>query len=319
MKARIIGTGSYAPVYIMSNDELAQMVDTNDTWIREHTGIEERRITDQGTVAMASEAAKLALADSGIKPEEVDLILIATVTPDYSFPNTASMVQAELGAVNAVGFDLSGACSGFLFAMNTANAYICSGMYKNVLVIGAETLSKIIDWSDRSTCILFGDGAGAVVMQAADTGILATEMGSDGSKGMVLYCEGRPHKNTITNRESDGEKLHMDGSEVFKFAVRRIPDTIKRTLEMAGVTADEVDYFVLHQANKRIIEAAARRLNIPMEKIPTNIERYGNLAAASIPLVLDEMNREGRLKRGDRILMSGFGAGLSWGSALIEW
>lgn len=319
MKAGIIGTGSYAPAHIMSNDEIAGMVDTNDVWIREHTGIEERRITDQGTVSMASEAARKALTDAGVTSEQVDMILVATVTPDYSFPNTASQVQAEIGAVNAVGFDVSGACSGFLFAMNTANAYLRSGMYQTILVIGAESLSKITDWTDRSTCILFGDGAGAVVMQAADTGILATEMGSDGSRGMVLYCEGRPLRNAVTRQESDGEKLRMNGSEVFKFAVRRIPETINRTLAMADMTADQVDYFILHQANKRIIEAAAKRLHIPMAKIPTNIERYGNLAAASIPILLDEINREGKIKRGDLLMVSGFGAGLSWGSALIEW
>lgn len=319
MRARIIGTGSCAPAHRMSNDDIAKMVDTNDNWIQEHTGIKERCLSDRGTVFMASEAARRALKDSGLTEKDLDMILVATVTPDYNFPNTACQVQAELGADRAVSFDLSGACSGFLFAMNTANAYICSGMYKNILVIGAETLSKIVDWSDRTTCILFGDGAGAVVMQAADTGILAVEMGCDGSKGMALYCEGRPLKSPLADQESDGEKMHMEGADVFKFAVRRIPETIKKTLELADMTADQVDYFVMHQANKRIIEAAARRLEIPMEKIPINIDRYGNTAAASIPFLLDEMNRKGMLKQGNHILISGFGAGLSWGSALIKW
>jgi len=349
MKARIIGTGSYAPIHMMKNDDLAQLVETNDEWIQDHTGIKERRISDQGTVQMASEAARKALENSNITVEELDMILVATVTPDYSFPNTASLVQAQLGAKDIPCIDLSAACSGFLFAMNTANAYICSGMYKTILVIGAETLSKIIDWTDRATCILFGDGAGAVVMQAAESGIIAMEMGSDGSKGMVLYCEGRPLKNSITNQENptgyqyghaarkeetltgyqyghaarkeetDGEKLRMNGSDVFKFAVRRIPETIHKTLELAGMTVDQVDHFVLHQANRRILEAAARRLNLPMEKIPMNIDRYGNIAAASIPILLDELNRSGKLKRGQYVMTSGFGAGLSWGSALLEW
>jgi len=319
MKARIIGTGSYAPIHMMKNDDLAQLVETNDEWIQDHTGIKERRISDQGTVQMASEAARKALENSNITVEELDMILVATVTPDYSFPNTASLVQAQLGAKDIPCIDLSAACSGFLFAMNTANAYICSGMYKTILVIGAETLSKIIDWTDRATCILFGDGAGAVVMQAAESGIIAMEMGSDGYKGMVLYCEGRPLKNSITNQESNDEKLHMDGSDVFKFAVRRIPETIHKTLELAGMTVDQVDHFVLHQANRRILEAAARRLNLPMEKIPMNIDRYGNIAAASIPILLDELNRSGKLKRGQYVMTSGFGAGLSWGSALLEW
>jgi len=334
MKARIIGTGSYAPIHTMRNDDLAQLVETNDEWIQDHTGIKERRISDQGTVQMASEAARKALEDSDITVAGLDMILVATVTPDYSFPNTASLVQAQLGAKDIPCIDLSAACSGFLFAMNTANAYICSGMYKTILVIGAETLSKIIDWTDRSTCILFGDGAGAVVMQAAETGIMAMEMGSDGSKGMVLYCEGRPLKNPITEQEvltgyqyghaagkeeTDGEKLHMDGSDVFKFAVRRIPDTIHKTLELAGMTVDQVDHFVLHQANRRILEAAARRLDLPIEKFPMNIDRYGNIAAASIPILLDELNHSGKLERGQYVLTSGFGAGLSWGSALMQW
>ena len=364
MRARIIGTGSYAPIHTMRNDDLAQLVETNDEWIQDHTGIKERRISDQGTVQMASEAARKALEDSNITVAGLDMILVATVTPDYSFPNTASLVQAQLGAKDIPCIDLSAACSGFLFAMNTANAYICSGMYKTILVIGAETLSKIIDWTDRSTCILFGDGAGAVVMQAAETGIMAMEMGSDGSKGMVLYCEGRPLKNPITDQEvltgyqyghaakkeeiltgyqyghtarkeetltgyqyghaakkeeTDGEKLHMDGSDVFKFAVRRIPDTIHKTLELAGMTVDQVDHFVLHQANRRILEAAARRLDLPIEKFPMNIDRYGNIAAASIPILLDELNHSGKLERGQYVLTSGFGAGLSWGSALIQW
>lgn len=319
MKARILGTGSYAPVHMMSNDDMAQLVDTNDEWIQDHTGIKSRHITDRGTVYMASQAAKNALENSGIAVDELDMILVATVTPDYTFPNTACQVQAEIGATEVPCMDISAACSGFLFAMNTANAYICSGMYKTILVIGAESLSKILDWTDRATCILFGDGAGAVVMQASETGIISTEMGCDGGKGMVLSCQGVPLVNPLVELESDGGKMKMDGSEVFKFAVRRIPETINKALELADMTADQIDYFILHQANRRILEAAARRLNLTMDKFPVNIDQYGNIAAASIPILLDELNRSGKLKKGQKLMLSGFGAGLSWGSAVVEW
>lgn len=319
MKAKIIGTGSYAPVYTMSNDDIAKLVDTNDAWIEEHTGIKTRHLSSEGTASMASEAAKLALENAGIDVDEIDMILVATMTPDYSCPNTACQVQTLIGAKDVPCFDLSAACTGFVYAVNTANAYISSGMYKTILVIGAETLSKVIDWSDRSTCILFGDGAGAAVVQAAEKGIIATEMGSDGGKGMVLYGKAMPLDNPIVDNEWDGGKLHMEGSEVFKFAVRRIPETIHDTLKKADMTEGDVDYFVLHQANRRIIEAAARRLNLPLEKFPMNIDKYGNLAAASVPILLDELNRSGKIKRGQLLMMSAFGAGLSWGSTLLEW
>jgi len=319
MKAKIIGTGSYAPVHTMYNEDLSQLVETNDEWIQEHTGIKKRHISSEGTVQMAAKAANLALENSGLTISDIDMILVGTVTPDYNFPNTACQVQELIKATEIPCMDISAACSGFMFAMNTANAYIAAGIYKTILVIGAETLSKIIDWEDRSTCILFGDGAGVVVMQAADTGIIATEMGSDGSKGMVLYGSGAQLKNPIVEKEWDGGKLHMDGSEVFKFAVRRIPETIYSTLKKADRAIEEVDCFILHQANRRIIEAAARRLDLPIEKFPMNIESYGNLAAASVPILLDELNRQGRIKPGQLLMLSAFGAGLSWGSALIEW
>ena len=319
MKARILGTGSYAPVHVMSNDDIAKLVDTNDDWIEEHTGIRQRYLSSEGTVSMATQAAKKALDDSGIALDEIDMILVATVTPDYSCPNTACQIQAELGMKEVPCIDLSAACTGFVFAMNTANAYITSGMYKTILVVGAETLSKIVDWADRATCILFGDGAGAIVMQASEQGIIATDMGSDGSKGMVLYAGALPLINPIVERTDRTEKLSMDGSEVFKFAVRRIPETIKATLEKVDKTEAEVDYFILHQANRRIIEAAARRLDLAIEKFPMNIDKYGNLAAASVPILLDELNRQGKIKRGQLLMVSAFGAGLGWGSALLEW
>ena len=319
MKARIIGTGSYAPIHTISNEDIAKMVDTNDEWIEEHTGIKQRHLSSEGTAPMAAQAAKLALDNSGVGIEDVEMILVATMTPDYSCPNTACQVQALLGAKEIPCLDINVACTGFVSAINTANAYITSKMYKTILVIGAETLSKIVDWSDRGTCILFGDGAGAVVVQAADRGIITTEMGCDGTKGMVLYGSGAPLQNPIINDEEDGGKLHMDGSEVFKFAVRRIPETIYTTLKKADKSEDEIDYFILHQANRRIIEAAARRLNLPIEKFPMNIDKFGNLAAASVPMLLDELNRSGRIKEGQLLLLSAFGGGLSWGSTLLEW
>lgn len=319
MKGRIIGTGSYVPEHTMSNDDIAKLVDTNDEWIEEHTGIRQRHLSSEGTAQMSAEAAKLALKNSGISIDEIDMIIVATMTPDYSCPNTACQVQALLGIKDIPCMDINVACTGFVFAMNTANAYISSKLYKTILIIGAETLSKIVDWSDRATCILFGDGAGAVVMQAADTGVIISEMGCDGTKGMVLYGSGAPLQNPIIDDAGDGGKLHMDGSEVFKFAVRRIPETIYSTLKRANKTEAEIDYFILHQANRRIIEAAARRLNLPIEKFPMNIDKFGNLAAASVPMLLDELNRSGKIKRGQLLMISAFGGGLSWGSTLIEW
>ena len=318
MKARILGTGSYVPEHTMSNEDLSKMVATNDEWIQEHTGIKERHISDKSVADMAAKAAKKALENSNIKVAELDMILVATATPDYSFPSTACQVQERLNAKEIPCMDISVACSGFLFALNTAEAYIKTGMYKTILIIGAEMLSKMVDWTDRATCILFGDGAGAVIVQAADTGVMATQMGCDGTKGMVLYGGDIAYQNPIAEKESTG-KIQMDGSEVFKFAVRKIPDSILETLKIANKQVEDVAYFILHQANRRILEAAARRLNIPIDKFPMNIDKYGNVSAASIPLLLDELNRGGQIKRGQLLLLAGFGAGLSWGSALLEW
>ena len=319
MKAKIIGTGSYVPAHSMSNDEIAKLVDTNDEWIEEHTGIRQRHLSDEGTASMAAKAARRAMENSGVNLDEIDMIIVATMTPDYSCPNTACQVQALLGLRDIPSMDTNVACTGFVFAINTANAYITSGMYRTILVIGAETLSKVVDWSDRGTCILFGDGAGAVVMQSADKGIITAEMGCDGNKGMVLYGSGTPLQNPIVNDAGDGGKLHMEGSEVFKFAVRRIPETIHTTLKKAGKLEREIDYFILHQANRRIIEAAARRLNLPIERFPMNIDKFGNLAAASVPMLLDELNRSRQIKEGQLLMLSAFGGGLSWGSTLLEW
>lgn len=319
MKARILGTGSYLPEYIMTNDDIAKLVDTNDAWIQERTGIRERHLTDKGTVSMAYEASKRALDNCNLTAEDLDMILVATVSSDYLFPSTACQLQEKLGANQIPCIDLSAACSGFLFALNTAAAYIQSGMYKRILVVGAETLSRFVDWADRSTCILFGDGAGAVVMEASEEGIIAMDMGCDGSRGMVLYGAGYPIQNPIINQENDGGKLHMDGQAVFKFAIRQIPKTIQNVLSKCNMEIKEIDHFIMHQANQRILAAAAKSLKIPEEKMPVNIECCGNLAAASIPILLDECNKEGRFKRGDKMILSGFGGGLSWGSALLVW
>ena len=319
MRARIIGTGSYAPVHTMYNEDLAKLVDTNDEWIMEHTGIKRRHLSTEGTAILASKAAELALENSGLTIDEIDMIIVATMTPDYSCPNTACQVQAMLEATDLPCVDLSAACAGFVYAMNTANAYITSQMYKNILVIGAETMSKLVNWQDRGTCILFGDGAGAVVMQASETGIIAIDMGSDGSKGRVLCAKGAPLENPITNSVEADYKLYMEGSEVFKFAVRKIPETICATLAKVERDISEVDCFILHQANRRIIEAAARRLDLPIEKFPMNIDEYGNVSAASVPILLDELNRSGKIEKGQLLMLSAFGAGLSWGSSLIEW
>ena len=319
MLARILGTGSCLPEFRLTNDDLAHLVETSDEWIRERTGIRERRLTAVGTTAMAAEAAGKALADAGVAAGELDMILAATATPDYLFPGTACQVQAELGAAQAVCYDLSAACSGFLFALHAASAYIAAGMARTILVIGAETMSKITDWSDRGTCILFGDGAGAAVVRADETGILSADLGSDGSRGMVLPCRGRPLNSPAFREEGQGETIVMDGQEVFRFAVRTVPGTIRRALARADLAPEDIRYFLLHQANERILTSAAKKLGVPMERVPVNIGHCGNTAAASLPILLDEMNRAGKLARGDKIVLAGFGGGLTWGAVVLEW
>lgn len=317
---RIIGTGSYAPEQIVTNDDLAKIVETNDEWIRTRTGIGQRRIaTEEGTSDMAAKAAERALEQAGIAPGEVDLILLATSSPDFCFPNGASEVQARIGAENAVCFDISAACTGFVFALNTAHAYISTGIYKTALVIGSDVLSKLIDWTDRGTCVLFGDGAGAVVVQAAETGILGLKMHADGKKGGVLACGSRTNGNFLLGKKPEMSYMTMDGQEVFKFAVKKVPEVIGELLLETGTPMDEIKYFVLHQANYRIIESVAKRLKADLKRFPANMERYGNTSGASIPLLLDEMNREGLLKPGDKIILSGFGGGLTWGATLVQW
>ena len=320
MTSKIIGTGSYVPEQVVTNDDLARIVETNDEWIRTRTGIGQRRITlDEGTSHMAVEAAKRALEQAGMNAAELDIILVATSSPDHCFPACACEVQAELGAANAVAYDLSAACSGFIFALNTVQAFIKAGIYQTALVIGVDSLSKLTDWADRGTCVLFGDAAGAAVVRAEETGLIHMMMGSDGTKGSVLSCVARTSGNFLNGKTPKLGYMYMNGQEVFKFAVKKVPECTMQVLEESGNTVDDVKYFVLHQANYRIVESVAKRLKQPLEKFPMNMDRYGNTSGASIPLLLDELNREGKLKHGDKIVLAGFGAGLTWGAALIEW
>lgn len=324
MRTRIIGTGSFAPPKIVTNDALAEVVETSDEWIRTRTGIRERRISDSlGATDMAVEAARRALEDSGIQPEDIDIIITATTTADYCFPSAACEVQGAVGAINAVGYDISAACSGFIFALNTAHAFIKAGTYRTGLVIGVDNLSKVVDWTDRSTCVLFGDGAGAAVVRGfqdgTGKGLIQMEMGSDGRKASVLQCQSRTMGNFLTGTIPEPGYITMEGQEVFKFAVKKVPECIQKVLAESSTNIEEVKYFILHQANYRICESIAKRLKVSMDKIPMNIERYGNTSGATVPMLLDELNREGKLEKGDKLVLAGFGAGLTWGAVLLEW
>lgn len=320
MTTRIIGTGSYLPETIVTNDDLSKIMDTSDEWISSRTGIRKRHLVKkESTAFMCVEAAKRALKNAGMQAQELELIIVGTITGDYVTPSTACEVQAALGAHKAVAFDVNAACSGFLFALHTAYAYLQTGVYKNALLLGAETLSKIMDWSDRSTCVLFGDGAGAAVVRREEQGLLAFEQGSDGQRGHVLACRSRANNNPLVENPIELDYVHMDGQEVYKFAVSTVPKSINRVLDKVGLTAAEVDYYVLHQANIRIIQSVAKRLKLSEDKFPISLDHCGNISAGSVPILLDEMNRKGMLKRGDRIILSGFGAGLTWGTALLEW
>lgn len=322
MRAKIIGTGSCLPDRCVTNEYLSTIMDTSDEWIKSRTGIRERHLVSsetETTLTLAVKAAKAALADSGVLPEELGLILVATVSSDFITPSTACMVQKELGASHAAAFDINAACSGFLFALNTVDAYFQAGIYQTALIIGVETLSKIIDWKDHSTCVLFGDGAGAVVVKAAEEGLIASLQGSDGSGGDILICKNRTNNNPYISTGTDPDFLYMDGQEVFKFAVKKEPECINALLKQAGFDASDVTYYLLHQANFRIIASIARKLKLPLEKFPSNVSHCGNTSAASIPILLDEVHREGKLSEGDLLLLSGFGAGLTWGAALLRW
>lgn len=321
MKTRIIGTGSCLPEHVVTNDDLSRIMDTSDEWISSRTGIRERHLVKEETTAdMSAEAARRALDNAGIGAEEIDLIILGTVTADHLTPSCACEVQAMIGADRAVAFDVNAACSGFMFALHIANAYLQAGLYRTALVLGAETLSKIMDWSDRSTCVLFGDGAGAVVVRGDErAGLLAFDQGSDGARCSVLACPGRSNNNPLVETPQEPGYVHMDGQEVYKFAVTAVPASLHKTIEAAGLTVEDIDYFALHQANIRILQAVARRLHVPEDKFPVSLDHCGNISAASVPILLDEMNRKGLLKPGMKIAMSGFGGGLTWASAVIEW
>jgi len=318
----IIGTGSFVPEHKVTNDDLAKIVDTSDEWISQMTGIKERHITiKEGTTEMSVKAARLALEDAGVSAAEIELIIVATVTPDYFFPTTACLVQAELGVTAATSFDISAGCTGFIYALSVADQFVRSGMYKTVLVIAAEVLSKLTDWTDRNTCVLFADGAGAaVVARGEEEGIISIFTGAEGDTQGNLACIAAPLGNCYMDVQKTEPKLiYMNGKEIFKFAVTMMPECIEKVLEDSGYTLDDVTHIIPHQANTRIVEAAAKRLGIPQERFFMNIEKYGNTSGASIPIALDEMSRQGLLKAGDLLIIVGFGAGLTYGAELIRW
>lgn len=320
---KVTGTGSSLPEKIVTNFDIEKIVDTSDEWIQERTGIAQRHIsTGESVASLSYAAAKNALEMAGKSPEEVDLILVATCSPEMLLPCCACQVQSSLGAKNAVAFDINAACSGFVFGLSVANAYIQTGLYKNALIIGAEVLSKIVDWSDRSTCVLFGDGAGAVFVEGVESkkpGIISISQGSDGSKGMVLACEDRAIVNPYTENVQKPGYVTMDGQEVYKFAVRQVALCIEDALEKAGLKIEDVDHFVLHQANIRIIEGVAKRLKADYNKFPSNLKNVGNMSSATIPVLLDELNRAGAFKAGEKVVLSGFGAGLTYGACVMNW
>lgn len=323
-RSMILGIGAFAPEKVLTNHDLEKMVDTTDVWIRERTGIERRHILEKGKTNsdQAAEAALRALKDAGLKAKDIDCIIVATITPDHFFPSTACGVQAKIGAVHAAAFDLSAACSGFLYGLTLANGLVMTGHYRHVLVIGSEVLSRFIDWEDRATCVLFGDGAGAVVVGPADgkRGILGAYMKSDGRLGHLLSLPGGGATHPSTHETVD-KRLHylkMEGKEVFKHAVRTMVDAAEHSLKETGVHASDINLLITHQANVRIIDAVAERVDIASEKIFVNLKDYGNTSAASIPIALDQCKREGRLAAGSKCLLIAFGGGFTWASCLIQ-
>ncbi|VBB05661.1 3-oxoacyl-[acyl-carrier-protein (acp)] synthase iii [Lucifera butyrica] len=321
----IIGLGCYVPEKIVTNKDLEKIVDTSDEWIVDRTGIRERRVVseDMATSDLAVKAAQKALADAGVAGEEIDLIIAATATPDMAFPSVACLVQAEIKASKAAAFDLTAGCSGFVYALVVGSQMIKAGLYKKVLVIGAETLSRILDWTDRNTCVLFGDGAGAAVLGAVDAGcgIIGAHLGADGAGGDLLKLPAGGSR-LPASAETVSQRLHfvhMNGNEVFKFAVKVMGEAAVKALESAGLSSKDVDYLVPHQANIRIIQSAAKRLKLPIEKVIINVDKYGNTSAASIPIALDEAVKSGKIKNGDVAVLVGFGAGLTWASCVLKW
>lgn len=321
MIGKICGTGSCVPEAVWDNQKLAELVDTSDEWVRERTGIARRHIAaeEETAACLASKAARAALQNADMKAEEIDLIITATISSGDIMPGISCEIQKSIGAVHATCFDLNAACTGFLFALNTAQAYIGQGIYRTALVIGAETLSNLTNWEDRSTCILFGDGAGAAVLRSEEAGKYAQITHSVGEKGNVLTCASRNQRKYEDSPRAPETYMKMDGKEVFKFAVSKVPEAIEELLKKEQMDTSRIDHFILHQANERIVRSVAKRLKEDMDKFPVNMEEYGNTSSASIPILLDELNRKGILKRGERIVLSGFGAGLSYGASLMEW
>ena len=321
----IIGTGSYVPERVLTNAELEKLVETSDEWITSRTGIKERRIAAEGenTSDLASKAALAAMENAGITAEEIDLILVATVTPDMFFPSTACFVQTKIGAKNAACFDVSAACSGFLYAIEIAQQFITSHTYDTILVIGAEKLSSIVDWTDRKTCVLFGDGAGAAVLQhrSGGHGVISTFMGSDGRLSEILQIPGGGSRFPVSKENADQRLncIKMNGKETYKHAVNSMLDAATRALADANIKASDLACIIPHQANLRIIEAIASRMDLPMERFVINLDRYGNTSAAAVAIALDEANRTGRMQVGDYVLLVVFGGGLTWASSVIQW
>ncbi len=321
LRSVVRGTGSALPAKAVSNAELAEKVDTTDEWIVQRTGIRQRHIAapDETTSVLATRAAEAALAHAGLTPADIDLIVLATATPDYTFPATATQVQANLGITHGAAFDLQAVCSGFVYALSVADKMLVSGMHRRALVIGAETFSRILDWEDRTTCVLFGDGAGAVVLEAqpgtggmADRGVLTAHLRSDGRHRDKLFVDGGPSSTKTTGM------LRMQGKEVFKHAVGMITDVIEAAYAATGLTSDDIDWFVPHQANKRIIDASAQKLKIAPEKVVITVDRHGNTSAASIPLALDTAVKDGRIRQGQLVLLEAMGGGFTWGSVLLR-
>jgi 3-oxoacyl-[acyl-carrier-protein] synthase-3 len=324
-KTRIIGTGSYLPEKILTNQDLEKIVDTSDEWITTRCGIKERRIVENGVGSsyLATHAAQKALEMAGISPQDLDMIIVGTVTPDMLFPSTACLVQHNLNAKKVVAFDLSAGCSGFIYGLSVADNFIKNRSCKYILLVGVECLSKVTDYQDRTTCILFGDGAGAVVLtgETGDRGLLSVHLYSDGSYGDLLFQPGGGSAQPATH-ESIDKRMHylkMDGNKVFKIAVKALEDVVIEALAHNNIKSEQINLLIAHQANLRIIQAVAMRLNLPDEKVYLNIQKYGNTSSASIPIALDEANREGRIKEKDLLLLNAFGAGFTWGAAVVRW